>query len=88
MLIRIFLLSFFRSSFITAFSQGLYTINPATGCSPLMHSIHFSSGVFPSQALERKRAQETLIECAGLRNVTKLKVLYIHGTPNYCQNYS
>jgi hypothetical protein len=39
--------------------------------SRLMHSIHCGSAVFPYQALESRKAQETLICCAGPHKIRK-----------------
>jgi hypothetical protein len=49
--------------------------NEQLALSRLMHSIHCGSAIFPYQALETRPAQETLIGCAGLRNIQNSKAL-------------
>jgi hypothetical protein len=43
-----------------------------------MHSIHCGSAIFQYQALAKRPAQETLIDCVGLHNKTNSKALNIH----------
>lgn len=49
----------------------------------LMHSIHWSSTVFPYM-LKRRPAQEVLICCAGLYNIKNLRALHSQAAQTYC----
>jgi hypothetical protein len=48
------------------FYKGCTQLNQKLARSWLMHSMHCGSAIFPYQALERRQAQETLIDCAVL----------------------